>query len=138
MEVAQIFELRRALCGASRFRNENYHARVHAAAQPLRHSRLPFGDDEAFRILLNRLHDQAVDQAHMSPLDNADIDGVGVASTEILEDDCAVCMDHDENAAEEIKTLSCGHKFHKGCVDRWFQEDGSCPMCRNRETSEGF
>lgn len=99
---------------------------------------MSLGDDEAFLELLNRLHTQAVDQAHMNPISEDDIQGTGEVNDEILEDACAICMDHDETTAEEIKTLACGHKFHKECVDRWFQEDGSCPMCRNRETHEGF
>ncbi len=140
MEVSDIYELRRALCGASRFRNRDYHQRFHNATQPLRHTLRSslFNDEGAFRRLLDRLHAQAVDQAHMNPLEDSDIREAGDVSTEILEDDCAVCMDHNPDNEEEVKTLRCGHKFHKECVDRWFQEDGSCPMCRNREGHESF
>lgn len=135
--MSDIYELRAALCGASRLGNRAYHARVHEAARPLRHARSRF-DEGWFQDILNRLHAQAVDQAHMSPMDDSDIEDTGDVSMEILEDNCPVCMDRDEENPEEIKTLRCGHKFHKECVDRWFQEDGSCPMCRNREGREGF
>lgn len=48
------------------------------------------------------------------------------ASTE-----CCVCLNGFE-AEEEVSELSCKHFFHKGCLDKWFDNRHStCPVCRS-------
>lgn len=42
---------------------------------------------------------------------------------------CCVCMS-DCEAGEEIKTLPCMHRFHKGCIDQWLRQKNECPMCK--------
>lgn len=50
---------------------------------------------------------------------------------EPMDTNCAVCQDPME-AGQEIRTLlACYHRFHRTCVDRWFQEHVSCPTCRH-------
>lgn len=34
------------------------------------------------------------------------------------------------NDTHTIKTLSCGHQFHNGCIDEWLHSNNSCPYCR--------
>eukprot|EP00760_Papus_ankaliazontas_P032252 PhM_4_TR5710/c0_g1_i1/m.42283 len=48
-----------------------------------------------------------------------------------LDDTCSVCL-LTYGAREEICLLSgCGHKFHRGCLQLWFNESSkSCPNCR--------
>ncbi|XP_066572359.1 uncharacterized protein LOC136762699 [Amia ocellicauda] len=42
---------------------------------------------------------------------------------------CQVClMDFDED--EELRTLPCLHDYHVQCVDRWLEDNTSCPICR--------
>ncbi|XP_065826699.1 uncharacterized protein [Oscarella lobularis] len=48
----------------------------------------------------------------------------GKATEEEKEDTCAICY-----SAVASKTLSCGHKFCKGCIDQWFKEKPVCPTC---------
>lgn len=43
-------------------------------------------------------------------------------------DDCAICLDKIK-VAELIKTLSCGHDFHKLCIDQSLKSSKKCPYC---------
>jgi len=45
---------------------------------------------------------------------------------------CCICLD-DLNS--NMKTLNCGHKFHKDCIFRWIETNYikgfyDCPMCK--------
>ena len=43
---------------------------------------------------------------------------------------CAICLQYSEDL-EELE-LECGHKFHKICLDTWFDfnNEKSCPLCK--------
>jgi len=47
---------------------------------------------------------------------------------------CSICMDAYESGAV-LRRLSCGHKYHLECVDRWalssldYTRDPACPSC---------
>eukprot|EP01114_Cavostelium_apophysatum_P019326 TRINITY_DN6197_c0_g1_i2.p1 TRINITY_DN6197_c0_g1~~TRINITY_DN6197_c0_g1_i2.p1 ORF type:complete len:331 (-),score=46.72 TRINITY_DN6197_c0_g1_i2:21-1013(-) len=42
---------------------------------------------------------------------------------------CGICLaDYEEG--EELKTLTCLHSFHSGCVDKWLAINKVCPVCR--------
>ena len=52
-----------------------------------------------------------------------------------MDETCAICMDCNCN----LMTLSCGHKFHSSCLEKWICHDNnfdsyedfkSCPCCR--------
>ena len=43
---------------------------------------------------------------------------------------CAICISPLENNTI-IRKLSCNHKFHYNCVDKWFEEKYKCPICRH-------
>ncbi|KAL1550383.1 RING-type E3 ubiquitin transferase [Salvia divinorum] len=45
--------------------------------------------------------------------------------------ECCVCLCGFE-ADEEVSELSCKHFFHKGCLDKWFDNHHiTCPLCRS-------
>ncbi|XP_050373496.1 probable E3 ubiquitin-protein ligase XERICO [Argentina anserina] len=44
---------------------------------------------------------------------------------------CCVCLCGFE-AEQEVSELSCKHFFHKGCLEKWFNNDHTtCPLCRS-------
>jgi hypothetical protein len=43
---------------------------------------------------------------------------------------CSICLEVFE-AGEKVRTLPCGHVFHRDCVDEWLlRESRLCPMCK--------
>jgi RING/U-box domain-containing protein len=45
--------------------------------------------------------------------------------------ECCVCLCGFE-AEEEVSELSCEHFFHRGCLDKWFDNiHATCPLCRS-------
>ena len=43
---------------------------------------------------------------------------------------CCVCISACRDG-EEIRSLPCGHAFHRDCVDRWLVScKQTCPLCR--------
>lgn len=44
---------------------------------------------------------------------------------------CSICNDNSENNSTMIwrKNLSCGHIFHRNCIDQWYAEKNTCPVC---------
>ena len=32
--------------------------------------------------------------------------------------------------SSQTTKLTCGHAFHKECIDRWAEENPTCPYCR--------
>ena len=42
--------------------------------------------------------------------------------------ECGICMDvFREN--EKVQKLSCGHIFHKECLNQWSLAQKTCPLC---------
>lgn len=45
--------------------------------------------------------------------------------------ECCVCLSRFQSD-EEVSELSCKHFFHRGCLDKWFDNKHStCPLCRS-------
>eukprot|EP00127_Corallochytrium_limacisporum_P004537 Clim_evm7s167 gene=Clim_evmTU7s167 len=50
-------------------------------------------------------------------------------SVESDPDTCSICL--DEYSFEcKIRTLPCGHCFHRVCVDPWLIKNRNCPLCK--------
>ncbi len=44
---------------------------------------------------------------------------------------CSICL-ADYKDTDMLRLLpDCGHLFHVKCVDPWFQQHPTCPVCRN-------
>ena len=44
-----------------------------------------------------------------------------------LQGECVICL-HDFSSP--LVRLSCGHVFHKDCIDNWYTYKYTCPICR--------
>ncbi|KAM0029922.1 putative transcription factor C2H2 family [Helianthus debilis subsp. tardiflorus] len=44
--------------------------------------------------------------------------------------DCAVCLSEFENGDKCRVLPNCKHCFHIGCIDMWFYNHSTCPLCR--------
>ncbi|XP_018488348.1 NEP1-interacting protein 2 [Raphanus sativus] len=42
---------------------------------------------------------------------------------------CSICL-QDYQLGEIARTFCCDHMFHLPCIDSWFLERPSCPLCR--------
>lgn len=47
---------------------------------------------------------------------------------------CNICLNDwvDDESAEGLLRLSCGHVFHMACIRGWLDRRRTCPMCRRR------
>ncbi|KAF8410892.1 hypothetical protein HHK36_003429 [Tetracentron sinense] len=53
-----------------------------------------------------------------------------VCNCKLSECDCSVCLTRFEPDSE-INSLSCGHLFHKVCLEKWLDYwNFTCPLCR--------
>lgn len=53
-----------------------------------------------------------------------------VCSCKEVEHDCSVCLTEFEPDSE-VNHLSCGHLFHKVCLEKWLDYwNITCPLCR--------
>jgi len=44
---------------------------------------------------------------------------------------CLVCRE-EYKTNDPVKILSCTHSYHKGCIDKWFEDHKTCPICNLR------
>ena len=52
-------------------------------------------------------------------------------------DECSICMEKFTSECE-ITPLPCDikHYFHTGCIQSWFEQSSSCPLCKAEITKE--
>jgi len=44
--------------------------------------------------------------------------------------ECPVCLSQFGYKERGIVRLKCDHVFHRACLEPWFRENHTCPMCR--------
>lgn len=47
---------------------------------------------------------------------------------------CPICL--DDIQYKDVHTTSCSHKFHTGCILRWFVTSDDCPICRTEQAED--
>ena len=55
--------------------------------------------------------------------------------TDFNEMNCSICSQEFSVGQIIRKVSSCGHFFHQACIDRWFEENSTCPICRTNLNS---
>ncbi len=63
-------------------------------------------------------------QINSFPIENYTID-----TFDSEPDTCSLCV-KDYKEKEEMRKLSCGHRFHKKCADDWLEKLSICPNCK--------
>ncbi|ELR04546.1 hypothetical protein GMDG_06837 [Pseudogymnoascus destructans 20631-21] len=62
---------------------------------------------------------------------------VRVADLKEDEIDCPICYrdyytGDSENESEDAVRIACGHMYGRRCLDKWIQENDTCPTCRGK------
>lgn len=52
------------------------------------------------------------------------------ASVDLDSPSCSICAQEWQHGDEIRKLNTCRHYFHKSCVDTWFRDHNTCPLCR--------
>jgi hypothetical protein len=42
--------------------------------------------------------------------------------------DCSIC--YEKITSRTSSTTRCKHEFHRACLERWLEENNTCPLCR--------
>ena len=43
---------------------------------------------------------------------------------------CSICIEPINDLNKETTKLNCGHCYHSDCIEKWFDENDTCPYCR--------
>ena len=47
----------------------------------------------------------------------------------IKEKNCIICLEEFKKG-DELTTVPCFHVFHPNCINKWFENNKSCPICK--------
>lgn len=78
------------------------------------------------------------------PASKAAIDALPSVEVASGDEQCAVCLEGWCGGERTAKEMPCKHRFHGGCIERWLNVSGSCPVCRyqmpeeERDSGEGI
>ncbi|XP_022740524.1 E3 ubiquitin-protein ligase RING1-like [Durio zibethinus] len=70
-----------------------------------------------------------------APASKASIEAMPRIKVKGTGNDCSICLE-EFKVDEEAREMPCKHLFHSGCVEKWLQIHGSCPVCRFLMPSE--
>ena len=87
-----------------------------------------------FEVVLNRTFNIPGLDSETEPVvthkmvnENTELD---VRTSEDEEHTCSICRVEIEPGDITRTINSCGHFFHQTCIDKWFEEKNTCPVCR--------
>lgn len=59
------------------------------------------------------------------------IDSSTALLTGVSAHSCAICQDVILETDMCRRVIHCGHTYHRGCIDQWFERNVRCPVCRH-------
>jgi len=66
----------------------------------------------------------------LSPSEIGALGGIRCCSHGHADQECSICL-ADVHAGETLRQLpSCGHCFHRSCIDLWLLQSSTCPLCK--------
>ena len=48
---------------------------------------------------------------------------------------CYICKEDSDLYTEEVSVLSCGHTYHKRCLQQWLETNSACPELTSSTTN---
>lgn len=51
---------------------------------------------------------------------------------------CTICQEVFNKPGEIIRELNCGHPYHINCIDKWFEDNVFCPICKFNLTNKNI
>ena len=57
------------------------------------------------------------------------VPGIPAKLEACIESRCAICLG-DYSPGEQLRQPTCGHAFHKDCLDTWLSSKAVCPICQ--------
>ena len=85
------------------------------------------GVDDAFSNTIRYTYVEPTLHADDAFSDRDDMLDVFCRAHHHVDTTCSICMETDTGL---FRTLTCEHIFHKNCIDVWFEQHTTCPMCR--------
>lgn len=52
----------------------------------------------------------------------------------IQDSECSICMENYDEKSSVIK-IPCNHMYHEKCILQWFENNKTCPLCRNHNST---
>ena len=106
--------------------------RRYADIAPLFTTATRMSDLESYLVSLLEAPARNLEPVIVSP-SQQDIDSATSLRAALAADEeqaCSICQD-SYTEGQALRTIShCTHKFHKNCIDIWFERNVRCPVCR--------
>lgn len=86
--------------------------------------------EQIFQHVLEAIHNNISDS--VNGIQNPSELLENVEPTEDMQ--CPVCL--DAITTDAVKLNQCEHVFHRSCIERWFNNHTTCPVCRTNYSEE--
>ena len=96
---------------------------------PIARQRTPVAQDQSWAEILASFMNPIPVRPTQEQIDRATRLFMTDASS--TRDSCVICFDAITDGQAQRQVRTCGHSFHRECIDRHFQTSPRCPLCRH-------